>query len=65
MTVKKMFHTKDGVVERELTNEEVIQFAKMGDAEARQEVFSKKWLQVTTSTDKLELIKRILAGEDI
>ena len=49
--MKKQFHTKDGIIERELTQKEVEDLARLGDAEAIREL---GWSQYPLK--KLELI---------
>jgi len=39
--MRKTFHTPEGIIERELTNAEVLELAKMGDVQAKREVLIK------------------------
>lgn len=65
MTVYKTFFTKDGEITRELTEQEVIKFAKGGDFECLKELFKTKWVTLTTDAQRIEVIKKLLIGEVI
>ena len=41
--MKRRFHTKDGIIERELTPDEVLELAKRGDSEAGRELGWSQW----------------------
>lgn len=58
--VTKQFHTPTGIVTRELTPQEIIDFAKRGDEECMTELFKQKYQLATTIDQKLDLISKLL-----
>ncbi len=58
--MKLTFFTKDGATERDLTKQELEQFAKNGNPEAKKELTKQKLKTLTTDKEKLnELIKHL------
>lgn len=58
--MKKIFHTPKGIIEREVTQEELIQLAQMGDKEAKKELAKQELKKALTSDKKLNVIIKYL-----
>ena len=60
--VIRNFYTPDGIITRELTQEEIIAFAKLGDVECRREILKAKWATMTDA-QKVKAIFKLLELE--
>ena len=58
--MKKQFHTSSGIIEKELTQQEIEQFAAFGDAEARREICKQEFAAASTVAQKIDAIKKYL-----
>jgi len=56
----KQFYTKDGIVNRELTQEEIITFAADGDTEARKEILKQELKTALSNDDRIKAILKFL-----
>jgi len=61
--MKRQYHTPEGIVEKELTDKEIVELAKTGDVGARRELFKRKWGEADTVDKRIELIRKMLTGE--
>jgi hypothetical protein len=58
--MRKTFYTPAGAVERDLTDAEVINFAKAGDQEAMLELARQAWANADTADKKIAVIVKLL-----
>lgn len=58
--MRKQFHTPDGIIERELTLDELEQFALAGDQKARLEITKQRWDSPEGVAIRQELICKLL-----
>ena len=56
----KTFHSKDKVETRQLRQEEIEEFAVLGDSEARKELLRQNLLVAKSLQEKVKLIKEFL-----
>lgn len=61
--MKKQFHTSEGVIERELTEEEIQKFADSGDDECLKYLEKKEYVEATNLEEKIGVIARCLGLE--
>lgn len=58
--MKRVFHSKDGIEERELTKEEMAKLAEWGDGEVRKEILKEDLLLAGTLNAEVAAIKKYL-----
>lgn len=58
--MKKTFYTKDGTIERELTAQEINEFARLGDTDAKTETGKTDFSQAGDLQGKINVIARLL-----
>jgi hypothetical protein len=58
--MRRQFHTPEGIIERELTQDEITQFASMGDSEVKKELARQQWKMTGTWEQKINIIAELL-----
>ena len=58
--MKKQFHTKDGIIDRELTENEIQEFAEMGDRNCQLELAKEESKKALSIEEQLIIIERYL-----
>jgi hypothetical protein len=54
--MEKTFFTKEGMIQRQLIEQEIVDMAAMGDMDCKKELVKSKLLTVTKIEDKVDLI---------
>ena len=58
--MRETFYTPGGKIERELTQQEVIEWAELGNGKARREIAKKELSKAHDTNTKVEIILRFL-----
>ncbi len=58
--MKKIFYTRDGTIEKELTQTEIEAFASRGDIECKRELMRQRMKTAATAGEKIAIIGQYL-----
>lgn len=63
--MKKKFHTPEGIIERELCQEEIEEFAQMGDMEALIFLKKQEYAKAKNNSEKIDILAEVIGLKDV